>query len=190
MPFRYGFTARPYGESALSSRRRAHLVWGWDPRPGTHGCRLKLPRARLLRSTLTSLGIILGVAAVILMVSIGEGNKQAALRDIQKLGANNIIVRSQKPPESTSVGSQRRSFLSTYGLIDADLERITAFVPEANKIIPLKTIGSEISYGSNRNFECVSPGSNTWGSLLEVFESPWAWPPSMAIVLAYGCSQV
>ena len=45
-------------------------------------------RLHLLRSTLTSLGIILGVAAVILMVSIGEGNKQAALRDIQKLGAN------------------------------------------------------------------------------------------------------
>ena len=61
-------------------------------------------RLHLLRSTLTSLGIILGVAAVILMVSIGEGNKQAALRDIQKLGANNIIVRSKKPPESTSVG--------------------------------------------------------------------------------------
>ena len=107
-------------------------------------------RLHLLRSTLTSLGIILGVAAVILMVSIGEGNKQAALRDIQKLGANNIIVRSQKPPESTSVGSQRRSFLSTYGLVDADLDRITAFVPEATEIIPLKTIGSEISYGSNR----------------------------------------
>ena len=75
-------------------------------------------RLHLLRSCLTSLGIILGVAAVILMVSIGEGNKQAALRDIQELGANNIIVRSQKPPESTSVGSQRRSFLVKYGLLD------------------------------------------------------------------------
>lgn len=107
-------------------------------------------RLHLLRSTLTSLGIILGVAAVILMVSIGEGNKQAALRDIQELGANNIILRSQRPPESTSFGTQRRSFLAKFGLLDEDLDRIHAFVPEAEKVIPLKTIGSEISYGPQR----------------------------------------
>lgn len=107
-------------------------------------------RLHMLRSCLTSLGIILGVAAVILMVSIGEGNKQAALRDIQELGANNIIVRSQKPPESTSVGSQRRSFLVKYGLIDEDLARIQQFIPDALQIIPLKTVGSEVSYGPQR----------------------------------------
>lgn len=107
-------------------------------------------RLHLLRSTLTSLGIILGVAAVILMVSIGEGNKQAALRDIQELGANNIILRSQRPPESTSFGTQRRSFLAKFGLLDEDLDRIHAFVPEAERVIPLKMIGSEISYGPQR----------------------------------------
>ena len=48
-------------------------------------------RLHMLRSVLTSLGIILGVAAVILMVAIGEGNKRAAIRDIQALGAKNII---------------------------------------------------------------------------------------------------
>ena len=66
-------------------------------------------RLHALRSILTSLGIVLGVAAVIVMVSIGEGNKQAALRAIESLGATNIIVRSQRPPESQNVGSQRRS---------------------------------------------------------------------------------
>ena len=38
-----------------------------------------------LRSVLTSLGIILGVAAVIVVVSIGEGNKRSALEDIEAL---------------------------------------------------------------------------------------------------------
>ena len=61
---------------------------------------LKNLRLHMLRSVLTSLGIILGVAAVIVMVSIGEGNKQAALREIQALGATNVIVRSSKPPEA------------------------------------------------------------------------------------------
>ena len=68
-----------------------------------------------LRSVLTSLGIILGVAAVIVVVAIGEGNKRAALRDIESLGATNIIVRSSKPP-ATGSASSVRSFVVSYGL--------------------------------------------------------------------------
>ena len=49
-------------------------------------------RAHLLRSLLTMLGIIFGVAAVIAMLSIGEGAKQEALEQIQLMGMNNIIV--------------------------------------------------------------------------------------------------
>ena len=82
-------------------------------------------RRHMLRSVLTSLGIILGVAAVIVMVSIGEGNKQAALRDIQALGATNIIIRSQRPPEAMSFGTEERSFLARYGISRQDLERLT-----------------------------------------------------------------
>ena len=77
-------------------------------------------RLHMLRSVLTSLGIILGVGAVIVMVSIGEGNKQAALRDIQALGATNVIVRSTLPPESSSFGSEERSYVASYGITRAD----------------------------------------------------------------------
>lgn len=107
-------------------------------------------RLHLLRSVLTSLGIILGVAAVILMVSIGEGNKQAAIRDIQALGARNIIIRSQRPPESSTMGTQRRSFVARFGLTDNDWSRLGEFVPEADRIVPLKAVGSEVAYGSQR----------------------------------------
>ena len=55
-----------------------------------------------LRSLLTALGIIFGVSAVIVMVAIGEGNKQRALADIQQLGARNIILNSVKPPDDQS----------------------------------------------------------------------------------------
>ena len=57
-------------------------------------------RLHLLRSVLTTLGIIFGVGAVITMVSIGEGSTREALKQIERLGARNIIVRSQQPPES------------------------------------------------------------------------------------------
>jgi putative ABC transport system permease protein len=110
---------------------------------------LKSLRLHALRSILTSLGIVLGVASVIVMVSIGEGNKQSALRAIQSLGATNIIVRSQRPPESQSVGSQRRSFVANFGMTEIDLKRLEKFV-EAITIIPLKSVGSEISRGAIR----------------------------------------
>ena len=43
------------------------------------------------------LGVILGAGSVIAMLAIGEGSKREALEQIQRLGANNIIIRSIKP---------------------------------------------------------------------------------------------
>jgi putative ABC transport system permease protein len=110
---------------------------------------MKSLRLHALRSVLTSLGIILGVASVIVMVSIGEGSKQSALRAIQSLGATNIIVRSQRPPESQQVGSERRSFVAMFGMTREDLRRLEKFIP-ADTIIPLKAVGSEVSKGASR----------------------------------------
>jgi putative ABC transport system permease protein len=114
--------------------------------------RLGLNNLRLhkLRSVLTSLGIILGVAAVIVMVSIGEGNKQAALRDIQALGATNIIVRSQKPPESNNLGSSQRAVVASYGITRQDLRRLSASLTTLPYMVPLKAVGDEMLYGEKR----------------------------------------
>ncbi|MBT4767583.1 MAG: ABC transporter permease [Phycisphaerae bacterium] len=122
-------------------------------------------RLHMLRSVLTSLGIILGVAAVILMVAIGEGNKRAAIRDIQALGARNIIVRSQRPPESSSVGTERRSFVAQFGLEDFDWNRLEQAVSDAAHMVPLKAFGAEISRGSKRT---TSQVFGTTPELLEV----------------------
>jgi putative ABC transport system permease protein len=107
-------------------------------------------RLHMLRSILTSLGIILGVAAVIIMVSIGEGNKQAALREIQALGATNIIVRSTQPPESGSFGAEERQFIASYGITREDERRLRASFPDAEFIVPLKAVGDEISHEGMR----------------------------------------
>ncbi|MGQ0628715.1 MAG: ABC transporter permease [Phycisphaerales bacterium] len=102
-----------------------------------------------LRSVLTALGIILGVAAVITMVSIGEGGKRRALDQIERLGARNIIVRSQKPPESADGGGGgssrgRSSWVSRYGLERDDLKLIEATFPMVDAIVPLKEVGGQI----------------------------------------------
>ncbi len=107
-----------------------------------------------LRSALTSLGIILGVAAVIIVVSIGEGNKASTLREIQALGATNIIIRSQKPPQ-TSSASARNSFVVRYGLERADLRRLEENLTDASLIVPLKSAGSEIRRKNERTLSQV-----------------------------------
>jgi len=105
---------------------------------------LKNLRLHLLRSILTALGIILGVTAVITMVSIGEGSKREALAQIERLGAKNIIVRSKKPPETTQATSGRQSFISKYGLTRQDVKLIQENFPDASAIVPVKALGSQI----------------------------------------------
>ena len=111
---------------------------------------LRLGFANLLlhkmRSVLTALGIIFGVAAVIAVVAIGEGNKRQLLADIEKLGARNIIIRSVKPQESQQ-RSQRQRTLS-YGLTRADYRRLEDIQVKSgliSRIVPLKLSGTKVS---------------------------------------------
>ena len=65
-----------------------------------------------LRSGLTVLGIVFGVAAVISMLAIAEGTSREAQEQIRALGATNIIIRSVKPSDeaqATGGGRPRRS---------------------------------------------------------------------------------
>ena len=54
-------------------------------------------RLHKLRSSLTMLGMVIGVWAVITLVAIGEGASQDAQEAIKRLGAQNVIIRSVKP---------------------------------------------------------------------------------------------
>ncbi len=101
-------------------------------------------RRHALRSLLTALGIIFGVAAVITNAAIGEGSKREALAQIEALGAKNIIVRSTKPPETAQGSGQRRSWTTRYGLLRSDLEVLQLEFPEADAIVPLKAVGGQI----------------------------------------------
>jgi putative ABC transport system permease protein len=97
---------------------------------------IKNLRLHKLRSLLTALGIIFGVAAVIIMVAIGEGSKQAALEQIQQLGAENILVRSVRPPEG-SESTNTSSLRLEYGLKRLDLERLQT-LPGIKTIVPVR----------------------------------------------------
>src|SRR6187397_2643433 len=75
-----------------------------------------------LRAFLSVLGIIIGTGAVIALMAFGEGSMQDALEDIKRMGATNIIIRSVKPPEDSSM--TRRTRVAMYGITKDDYERI------------------------------------------------------------------
>ncbi len=125
-------------------------------------------RLKLLRSILTALGIICGVAAVIAMVAIGEGSTRQALEQIERLGARNIIVRSQKPPETAnqqSTGGGRSSFISKYGLTRTDLAVVQENFPDASAMVPLKEVGGQVLRDERRR---TSQAYGTTPDFLEV----------------------
>jgi putative ABC transport system permease protein len=71
-----------------------------------------------LRTALSITGIALGIAAVVSMVSVGQGAKAEALRQVSALGLENIVVRYRSP--SFAELDRQRSF----GLVIGDVRRI------------------------------------------------------------------
>jgi len=106
-----------------------------------------------LRSGLTILGIVFGVAAVIVMMAVSEGKSRDAQEQIEKLGATNIIYRSVKPSDEAQASTGRRISILNYGLKYDDYERILETVPHIQKILPLREIRKEI-----RRLEYVMDG--------------------------------
>ncbi|MHC5540966.1 ABC transporter permease [Singulisphaera rosea] len=107
---------------------------------------LKSLLLHILRSGLTVLGIVFGVAAVISMLAVGEGSSRDAQKRFEQLGATNIIVRSVKPTdEAQSTGGGRRSVLS-YGLKYSDYDRIMGTVPTIKKALPIREIRKQIRH--------------------------------------------
>jgi len=97
-----------------------------------------------LRSSLTVLGIFIGVSSVIWLLALGEGISRAAQEQISSLGALNIIVRSVKPSSDEAVESG-------FGLTRADYLRLLATVPSINKAIPMRVLPAiEFRYRTRR----------------------------------------
>jgi putative ABC transport system permease protein len=86
-----------------------------------------------LRSVLTALGIIFGVAAVIAMLSIGEGARLEALEQIRLMGINNVIIKAKERTEQSS--TQKKANFSP-GLTRLDGSAIKEICPMVDLIVP------------------------------------------------------
>ncbi|OYW31528.1 MAG: ABC transporter ATP-binding protein [Chthoniobacter sp. 12-60-6] len=97
-----------------------------------------------LRSFLTALGVVFGVASVVAMLAIGEGASHEAQEQIRKLGSQNIILHSVKPPDGQGSSGESRSMISEYGLTLRDIEQIRQTVPGIRIVVPSRYISENI----------------------------------------------
>jgi putative ABC transport system permease protein len=99
-----------------------------------------------LRSLLTVLGIFIGVSSVIWLLAIGEGISAKAQEQIKELGAENIIVRSYKPPDESMVVTRGPV---PYGLTRADFARLTETVHTIDRALPIREIRRQFRHGEH-----------------------------------------
>ena len=124
-------------------------------------------RAHTLRSLLTMLGMIFGVAAVVAMLSIGAGAQQEVMAFIEQLGVRNLIVEAREAPDNQALQKVRQTSpglsFKDLRVIQANLDNIGAisarkrFTP--TKLLP-RPIGGDVPvvYG-------VSPIYSSIGNL-------------------------
>ena len=101
-----------------------------------------------LRSCLTMLGILIGVAAVSVMLAIAEGGQQEALERIQAMGSTNILLRSRKPEVTEQSSSSSMFSAQAYGLKYEDADRIRTTMAGIDLVVPVREGTKEIRVGS------------------------------------------
>ncbi len=121
---------------------------------------LEAIKANKIRSLLTALGIIFGVAAVIAMLAIGNGAQQEILEQIKLVGVNNILITPLKEQTEKKVEDNSKEEKKKFspGLGIADAKSIAEIVPHVVALSP------EIIVETN----FVSDGTSRSGKLIGV----------------------
>jgi putative ABC transport system permease protein len=99
-----------------------------------------------LRSSLTILGIVIGIASVITLMSIGKGATAQILSNIQSMGANLITISGGA---SSGYGGVRSAGGSTQTLTMEDAEAIAAQVSNVSAVAPSSSSNLQLVVGSN-----------------------------------------
>ena len=102
---------------------------------------LKTLRANKMRSALTALGIIIGVAAVIIVVSLVQGLERSVLKQIERAGSQTLFVRPIMPmdvPEEEYVKIRNRD------LTLEDMRMLQRTVPMVRQVTPLFFMATEL----------------------------------------------
>ena len=97
------------------------------------------------RTLLSTLGIIIGVAAVIIMMSIGQGSKESIRKEISKMGSNVITVR----PGADMRGGVRQDPSAMQTLKMSDYESMLSGLKYVQHVSPEVTQAGQVVNGNN-----------------------------------------
>ena len=111
-------------------------------------------RRNVLRSFLTLLGIVIGVAAVIAMITIGSGTTEKVRTDISKLGSNLLVVRAARPDRSGSTSFTPRQ------LEDDDVAALAKGLTNAKAVSAAAQKQVRVVYGAE-NIAAEVTGTDT-----------------------------
>jgi putative ABC transport system permease protein len=114
-------------------------------------------RTHKLRSTLTSLGILIGIAAVVLTVGLGQGAQQQVSNQLNALGGNLLIVN----PGSSTTGGVRGGFgtASTLAMADATALDSTTAAPDIAGVAPILQSNSQSLVNGATNWTTTVVGT-------------------------------
>ncbi|HEX4716209.1 MAG TPA: ABC transporter permease [Ktedonobacteraceae bacterium] len=115
---------------------------------------LQSVRANKMRSLLTSLGIIIGVAAVIVIISISEASTASINSRLSNLNPTEIIVR---PGSSNAGGGVRQGAGSVQTLTQADADAIAAQVSNVSAVSPVLNVSGQVVF-QNQNWPTTTQG--------------------------------
>jgi ABC-type antimicrobial peptide transport system permease subunit len=104
-------------------------------------------RRNVMRSALTTLGIVIGVAAVIAMTEIGQGSSAAVQRTIQSMGANNLLVM----PGTASSGGVSFGSGSVITLTPQDADAVARDCPAVSNVAIVVRARTQATY-ANKNW--------------------------------------
>ena len=112
---------------------------------------LRAVASNKLRSFLSMLGIIIGVGAVITMMSIGQGSKESIREELAKQGTNLLTIR----PGADMRGGVRRDPSQMQTLKPADLEAIMAEKKYVTYVSPEVSSSGQVIYGNNNTTSTI-----------------------------------
>ena len=103
-------------------------------------------RGNWMRSALTSLGVIIGIAAVIVMVSVGQGTQREIDKLVSGLGSQRLDI---SPGSQRGPGGARQASGSSYTLTEDDVEAIREEVPEVQYVAGALRGNTQVVYAEN-----------------------------------------
>lgn len=123
-------------------------------------------RTNKSRSLLTILGIVIGITAIILLMSLGQGAQDLILGQLQGMGSKTIFILPGRQPKGTADAAQMMS--DSLKSSDLDVLKRKSNVPDVDKIMPLVFGGATASYESETYRLTIFGSSETISEIMDL----------------------